>query len=220
MVIDCVDCDVSLRPECLSSGCIIWVFNDAAFLISFFFFPFYEIVKVELRALVMEIIGFLAFFLSSSFFNTSEINSNNMLLSALTAKVCWHNSKRWCVLQVQVRMSLFPVDGVTINGWIPLLLFTVCVLLSDDAATVIAPVSSNNFLEFSKISETISDGMLKRSVRWKSPGTKGSLLCRPLSSFSNSVDVFFRYMKRFWCGGFWRFYNVWIKFLRCNLSQM
>ena len=59
---------------------------------------------------------------------------------------------------MQVRISLFFVDGLTIIGWIPLLIFTVRVLLSDDAATVIVPGSSNNFLAFWKILGTQSHG--------------------------------------------------------------
>lgn len=64
-------------------------------------------------------------------------------------------------------------------------------LSDDDAATVIPTCLSNNFLAFSKRSETQSDGMLKGSVRLKSSRTKDNLFCRTLSSFSNSVDLFF-----------------------------
>ena len=96
-----------------------------------------------------------------------------------------------CPAKSSQDISFFFVDGITISGWIPLLLFTFYVLLSDDETTLIATSTSNSFLTFSKITETQSNGMLKRSVRLKSLGINGNLLCQTLISLSNSGDVLF-----------------------------
>ena len=116
-------------------------------IISFFLFPSWLTVRVDLYAFVIE---YDDSFFCSNFFTTSMRYSITIPISALAANAWWQRSNILYVLQGHVRRYRFLLDGVTKWGFGPQLLFTVCMYSSKDAAFVMAPGSSSNFLAFQK----------------------------------------------------------------------